>query len=72
MTTVQEHLTSAWRTADSDTVTTNPGRKDTEDETKEECLVATMTLIVEGKPLVLLHVNCRIMCNKILEFWNSI
>jgi len=38
MTTIQEHLTSAWKTAESDTVTTNPARRETEDETKEECL----------------------------------
>jgi hypothetical protein len=28
--------------------------------------------ISEGKPLVLLQVNCRIICNKTLEFCNSI
>jgi hypothetical protein len=26
----------------------------------------------EGKPLVLLQVNCRSICNKILELWNLI
>ena len=29
-------------------------------------------LIYEVSPLVLLHVNCRGICNKILEFWNLI
>jgi hypothetical protein len=38
MTTIQEHLTSAWRTVESDTVTTNPARREDEDETKDECL----------------------------------
>jgi len=28
--------------------------------------------IAEGKPLVLLRVNCRSICNKNLEFWNLI
>jgi len=28
--------------------------------------------IAEGTPLVLLQVNCRSICNKILEFWNLI
>jgi len=28
--------------------------------------------IPESKPLVLLQVNCRNICNKILEFWNLI
>ena len=37
MTTIQEHLTSAWNTAESDTVA-NPARMETEDGTKEECL----------------------------------
>jgi hypothetical protein len=26
----------------------------------------------EGKPLVLLQVNCRSICNTILEYWNLI
>ena len=28
--------------------------------------------IPEGMPLVLLQVNCRSICNKVLEFWNLI
>ena len=39
---------------------------------KEECAAATVAHIAEGKPLVLLQVNCRSICNKILEFWNLI
>jgi len=35
MTIIQEHLTSAWKTAENDTVTTNSSRRETEDETKE-------------------------------------
>ena len=38
MATIQEHLTSVWKTAEIDTVTTIPTRRETEDETKEECL----------------------------------
>jgi len=38
----------------------------------EECVAATVWHISEGKPLVLLQVNCRSICNKILEFWNLI
>jgi len=37
MKTIQEHLTSAWKTAESDTVTTDKARRETEDETKKEC-----------------------------------
>jgi hypothetical protein len=28
--------------------------------------------MIEGKPLVLLQINCRIIHNKILDFWNLI
>ena len=49
-------MTSAWERAESDVVTTYSARRETEAETKEECLVASM---LEGKPLVLLQVNCR-------------
>ena len=59
MTAIQEHLTSAWKMAESDVVSTNSVRRDTEDETKEECLAATVAPMLEGKPLVLLQVNCR-------------
>jgi len=38
----------------------------------EECVAATVGHISEGKPLVLLQVNCTSICNKILEFWNLI
>jgi len=39
---------------------------------EKECVAATVGHISEGKPLVLLQVNCRSICNKILEFWNLI
>ena len=39
---------------------------------EEECVAATVGHISEGKPLVLLQVNSRSICNKILEFWNLI
>jgi len=50
MTTIPEHLTSAWKATESDTVTTNPARRETEDETKEECLAARVAPMTEGKP----------------------
>ena len=34
--------------------------------------MATVGHICEGTLLVLLQVNCRSICNKILEFWNLI
>ena len=72
MKTIQEHLTSAWKTAESDTETTDTARRETEDETQEECLAATVAPKAEGKPLVLLQVNCRSIYIKILDFWNLI
>ena len=52
MRTIQEHSTSAWKTYESDKGPTNPTRKETADETKEECVQATVTRMIEGKPLV--------------------
>jgi hypothetical protein len=39
---IQEHLTSAWKTAESETETTDTARRETKDETEEECLAVTM------------------------------
>jgi len=39
---------------------------------EEERVAATVGHISEGKPLILLQVNCRSICNKILESWNLI
>ena len=50
---IQKHLTSTWKTTESDTETTDTARRETEDETKEECLEATVAPKTEGKPLVL-------------------
>jgi hypothetical protein len=55
---------SAWKTAESDMVMTNLSRRETEDETKEECLVETVVPMIEGKALVLLQVNFRSIYNK--------
>ena len=70
MTTIQEHSTSAWKTALSEKVTTNPAKRETEDEKKEECVTARVTHMTEGKPVVLLQVKCRSTYNKTLDFWN--
>ena len=51
MTTIQEHSTSVWKTAESDKVTTNSARREIEDETKEECVAAKVTCMIECKPL---------------------
>ena len=58
--------------AESDEPTTKPERRGTGDHAEEGCAAATVRHISEGKPLVLLQVNCRSICNKILKFWNLI
>ena len=58
--------------AESDEPITKPERRGTEDQGEEGCVAATVRHISEGKLLVLLQVNCRSICNKILEFWNLI
>jgi hypothetical protein len=52
--------------------TTKPGRGETEDKAEDEYITATEGHISESTPLVLLQVNCKSICNKILEFWNLI
>jgi len=39
---------------------------------EEERVATTVAHLSEGNQLVLLQVNCRSVCNKILEFWNLI
>jgi hypothetical protein len=36
--TIQDHLMSAWKTDESEMVTTSAARRKTENKTKEECL----------------------------------
>jgi len=64
-------MTAGWKMAESDEPTTKPERRETEDKA-EECLAATVLHISGSKPLVVLQVNCRSICNKDLEFWNLI
>jgi hypothetical protein len=58
--------------AESDGPTAKLEREETEDAAKEESEAAAVGRTSEGKPLVLLQVNCRSICNKTLEFWNLI
>ena len=71
-TSTQTHMTAGWKMAESDEPTTKPERRETEDKAEEECVAATVGHISGSKELVLLQVNCRSICNKILEFWNLI
>jgi len=71
-TSTQTHMTAGWKVTESDEPTTKPERRETENETEDECVAATVVHISGSKPLVLLQVNCRSICNKIFEFWNLI
>jgi hypothetical protein len=72
MKTIQKHLTSTWKAAESDNETLDTARREIEDETKEECLAVKVAPKTEGKPLALLQVNCPNIYNKTLGFWNLI
>jgi len=70
MTSIQAHMTAAWKMTETDNPTTKPERKETEDKAEEECVAVTVEHMTEGKPLVLLHVNYRSICSKVLEYLN--
>jgi hypothetical protein len=72
MAAIQAHMTAAWKMAVCDEPTSKPERRKPEDEAEEECVAVARGHRTEGKPLALLQVNCRSICNKILEFWNLI
>ena len=67
-TSTQAHMTVGWIMAESDEPTTKSERRGTEDQAEVGCVAAEVRHISEGKPLVLLQINCRSICNKILEF----
>ena len=71
-TSAQAHATLGWKMAESDELTIKPERSETEDKAEEECVAVTVGHISKGTSLVLLQVNCRSICNKVLEFWNLI
>ena len=52
--------------------TTTPERKEQEDSPAEISVETTVEYTPEGKSLVILQVNCRSICNKVLEFWNLV
>jgi len=65
-------MTAGWKVTESDEPTTKSERRETEDKAEEERVAAIVGHISEGKPLVLLQVNSRSICNKMLEFWNLV
>ena len=61
-----------WKTTESVEVTMYLARRELEVVSSEERVVMAGSQQIEGKPLVLLQVNCRNILNKILEFWNLV
>ena len=53
-------------------MTSDPSRRETENEAKEECVEATVASMIKGRTLIFLQVNCRSIYNKVLVFWNLI
>jgi exonuclease III len=49
--------------------TTNSANRESEVVSSEECVLTAGSKQMEGKPIVLLQVNCRNILNEILEFW---
>ena len=72
MTSTQENSALSWKTTERMEVTMNPALSESEVVSSEERVVTAVTQQIEGKPLVLLQVNCRSILNKVLEFWNLV
>jgi hypothetical protein len=47
-------------------------RRESEFGSSEETVVMAGSQQIEGKPLILLQLNCRSILNKTLEFWNFV
>ena len=70
-TSTQENSTQTWKTTEGVEGTMNPAMRESEVVSSEKCSVTAGSQQTEGKPLVLLQVNCSIH-KKILEFWNLV
>jgi hypothetical protein len=65
-------VSADWETAVSDGPTSIPMRRDPENKSEGIRAASTLKNATEGKPLVILQVNCRNIRSKVLEFWNLI
>jgi hypothetical protein len=59
-------------TEDGDGPITKPEGNEQEDSPADISVVTTVENASEGKSLVMLQVNYKSICNKVLEFWNLI
>ena len=67
----QENSTLTWK-AERLEVTMNPARGESEVVSSEGRVVTAGSQQIEGKSMELLQVNCRIILNKTLQFWNLV
>jgi hypothetical protein len=65
-TSTQENSMPTWKTTERVKGTMNLAMRESEVVSSEECVVMAGPYQIEGKPLVLLQVNCRSILNKIL------
>jgi len=71
-TSTQENSTLTWKTTENVEGTTNPAKRESEVVSSEEPVGWAGSTQTEGKPQVLLQINCRSILCKILEFWNLV
>jgi len=69
---IQENSTLTWKMTERVEGMTNPAMREPEPVSSEECVGSAGSPQIEGKPLVLLQVNCRSILNNILQFWNLV
>ena len=71
-TSTQENSMLNWKMTEGVEGTMNQAMRESEVVSSTEHVVTVGSQQIEGKPLVLLQVNCWSTLNKILEFWNFV
>ena len=69
--TTRIHLIMVGATDEGGGVTT-PEREEQEESPAEISVETSVDHTHDGKSLVILQVNCRSICNKMVEFWNLV
>ena len=69
---IKENPTLTWKITERVEVAINRTRRTSDVERSEERVTMTVSHQIESKLLVLLRVNCKIILNKYLEFWNLV
>jgi hypothetical protein len=66
------HMSVGWKMFERDEPTMDPERRETKNKSEKVCVSSMVGHISVGMPLILLQVNSRSICHKVLEFWNLI